>query len=179
MLPLDHNAENFWPFGKGSFSIWPNFELIWANFIWYWANFHRYKWPNIKQIILSSGHSDRRWRNNGSFKQVTKYFARISTKEIWVESFLRKIWQNFSNLSVENWSCHSTMSFVPLVLFNKFKFFPSKVEKMGTSTAPFSFYFCLFQTAMTILTTNKCENVHPVCGAGIRTHDRRNTSLLT
>ena len=51
MLPLDHNAENFWPFGKGSFSIWPNFELIWANFICHWVNLHCSKWRNIKHLV--------------------------------------------------------------------------------------------------------------------------------
>ena len=43
----------------------------------------------------------------------------------------------------------------------------------------FFVYFWSFQTIITIFTTNKCEqNVHPVYGAGIQTHDLRNTFLL-
>ena len=40
--------------------------------------------------------------------------------------------------------------------------------------------FSSFQTNITIFTTNICEKCHdhPVYGAGIRTHDLRNTSLL-
>ena len=40
--------------------------------------------------------------------------------------------------------------------------------------------FSFFQTNITILTTNICEifYVHPVYGAGIPTHDLRNTNLL-
>ena len=45
---------------------------------------------------------------------------------------------------------------------------------------PFFFYFRSFQTNITtIFTTNICgKNVHPVYGAGIRTHDLRNVSLF-
>ena len=32
ILPLLHNIEKLWPFWKGSFSIWLNFEIIWAIF---------------------------------------------------------------------------------------------------------------------------------------------------
>ena len=35
-----------------------------------------------------------------------------------------------------------------------------------------------FQTHITIFSTNKCENVHPVHGAGIGTHDLFNMRLL-
>ena len=46
--------------------------------------------------------------------------------------------------------------------------------------ASFSFIFGLFQTnIITIFTTNICgKNVHPVYGAGIRTHDLWNVSLF-
>ena len=43
----------------------------------------------------------------------------------------------------------------------------------------FFVYLQSFQTNITIFTTNICEkNVHPVYGAGIRTHDLRNVSLF-
>ena len=44
----------------------------------------------------------------------------------------------------------------------------------------FFVYFRSFQTNNTIFTTNECEkcHVHPVSGAGIRTHDLWNVSLL-
>ena len=38
--------------------------------------------------------------------------------------------------------------------------------------------FLPFQTHIKIFTTNKCENVHPVYGAGIRIHDLWNMRLL-
>ena len=43
----------------------------------------------------------------------------------------------------------------------------------------FFFYFRSFQTnIIAIFTTNICENVHPVYGAGIRNHDLWNVSLF-
>ena len=36
----------------------------------------------------------------------------------------------------------------------------------------------IFRLFITIFTTNVCENVHPVYGAGIRTHDLWNVSLF-
>ena len=46
---------------------------------------------------------------------------------------------------------------------------------------PIFHLFSSFQTHITILKTNICEKcyVHPVYGAGIRTHDLRNMSLLS
>ena len=43
---------------------------------------------------------------------------------------------------------------------------------------PLFHLFSYFQTNITIFTTNICGNVHPVYGAGIRTHDLQDTSLL-
>ena len=45
---------------------------------------------------------------------------------------------------------------------------------------PLFVYFRSFQTNNTIFTTNQCKkcHFHPVSGAGIRTHDLWNVSLL-
>ena len=55
-------------------------------------------------------------------------------------------------------------------------FFLKKWANLGL----FFVYFRSFQTNNTIFTTNQCEkcHVHPVSGAGIRTHDLWNVSLL-
>ena len=51
--------------------------------------------------------------------------------------------------------------------------------KNGPTPASFIVYFWSFQTnIITIFTTNICENVHPVYGARIQTHDLWNVSLL-
>ena len=42
--------------------------------------------------------------------------------------------------------------------------------KMG-QPQPLFHLFLSFQTHTKIFTTNKCKNVHPEYGAGIRTHD--------
>ena len=49
---------------------------------------------------------------------------------------------------------------------------------IGPTLASLFIYFRSFQTNITIFTTNICENVHPVYGAGIRAHDLWNMSLL-
>ena len=57
---------------------------------------------------------------------------------------------------------------------------PGFFYKMGRPGL-FFVYFRSFQTnIITIFTTDQCEkcHVHPVYGAGIRTHDLRNVSLL-
>ena len=41
----------------GYFSIWQKLEPILAKNV-NWVNFHCRKWPNVEQIILSSGHTD-------------------------------------------------------------------------------------------------------------------------
>ena len=43
----------------------------------------------------------------------------------------------------------------------------------------FFIYFRFFKQTSQILQQIKVKNVHPVCGAGIRTKDLQNTSLLT
>ena len=50
--------------------------------------------------------------------------------------------------------------------------------KNGPTRPLFRFYFQSFQTNKTIFTTNICENVHPVYGARIRTHNLWNVSLF-
>ena len=45
-------------------------------------------------------------------------------------------------------------------------------------TRPLFHLFSSFQTHITILQQIKVKNVHPVYGAGIRTHDLWNTSLI-
>ena len=42
----------------------------------------------------------------------------------------------------------------------------------------FFIYFILFKEALQFLPQINVKNVHPVYGAGIRTHDLRNMSLL-
>ena len=56
-------------------------------------------------------------------------------------------------------------------------FYALGILKMGQPRHLFNL-FLSFQTNNTNLTTNKCENVHPVSGAGIRTHNLLITSLL-
>ena len=53
-------------------------------------------------------------------------------------------------------------------------------KKRLTNPSLFFVYFRSFQTNNTFFTTNECEkcHVHPVSGAGIRTHDLWNVSLL-
>ena len=46
------------------------------------------------------------------------------------------------------------------------------------SYVPFSFIFSLFKQTAQILPQINVKNIHPVSGAGIRTHNLQNTSLL-
>ena len=60
-------------------------------------------------------------------------------------------------------------------------FATSEFKRLFLKNGSFPASFCLFssfQTQITINTTNKCENVHPVYGAGIQTHDLWHMSLL-
>ena len=70
-------ALKTWPFWKCSFSIWKHFVLTLANFKCSWAIFQCFKWPNIKQIIQQSGHTDpeSRW-----FSSTTKDKLKIRWK---------------------------------------------------------------------------------------------------
>ena len=50
---------------------------------------------------------------------------------------------------------------------------------MGQPWPLFNLFSVFFQTnIITVFTTNKFENVHPVYGAGIRTHNLLDVSLL-
>ena len=72
--------------------------------------------------------------------------------------------------------CHRLLGRLPylkIFLLN----FGTKPLKMG-QPRPLFRLFSSFQTIITILTTNKCENFHPVSGAGIRGHNLLITSLL-
>ena len=76
---------------------------------------------------------------------------------IWTEPFEEKRWPlcHWAQLDNTNW------------------------YKKGHSLCSFIVYFRYFQTDInTIFTSNKCENVHPEYGAGIRTHDLQMAILI-
>ena len=56
--------------------------------------------------------------------------------------------------------------------------FGSVFVKNGPSSAYFFVYFCFFKHTLHFFNKYMWKNVHPVYGAGIRTHDLRNMSLL-
>ena len=58
-----------------------------------------------------------------------------------------------------------------IVSIHKFNIF----KNMG-QPRPLFVYFRCFETNNTIFTTNQCENIHPVYGAGIWTHNLLNMS---
>ena len=53
-------SEKFGPFLEGLFCVGQNVEPTWGKFLFFWAKFHCCIWPNIEQIIWSSGHTDAR-----------------------------------------------------------------------------------------------------------------------
>ena len=65
--------SSLWPFWKGSFSIWQNFELTLFNFKCYRANCHSWKWPKIEQTIYPSGHTDQEGKKGSSFHLLKLY----------------------------------------------------------------------------------------------------------
>ena len=46
-------------------SVGQNFKSTLANIFYYLSNFHWSKWPNIKQIIQPSGHTDAQDEGDG------------------------------------------------------------------------------------------------------------------
>lgn len=50
-------------FLKGWFSIWLNFRTDFAKFLLYWAKVQCCEWPNVKNVILPSGHTGWEERN--------------------------------------------------------------------------------------------------------------------
>ena len=57
LAKICHLSKHFKFFGNFS-RVFLYLPQYFGDFLFYWANFHCCKWPNIEQIIYSSGHSD-------------------------------------------------------------------------------------------------------------------------
>ena len=54
--PLWHVLIKLWPFLKGSFTIWQNFEHTLTNFIWFWANVQCLVWFSVTNKLAIWSH---------------------------------------------------------------------------------------------------------------------------
>ena len=74
--PLLQNFKTLGQYFEGLVSVGQNFEPTLANLLYYLANFHCFKWPNIKQLIKSSGHTasvaDKMFRMD--FLEIERHF---------------------------------------------------------------------------------------------------------
>ena len=106
-----------------------------------------------------------------------------------IQNILRYLLRNFhplisgsgkssNNLRWKNWRMSGRNTEILIKATNSSETFLFKI--WANPGLFFVFYFRSFQTNNTIFTTNECEkcHVHPVSGAGIRTHDLWNVSLL-